>query len=295
MQGSIEPASILGYLQRTSIEGPLAAQRGATAIFSGDGGDSGFCSDSVSFAAAEYLRRHGPGPRLLRLVSQVALCTEQSNWSVLTMVARRAMFGTSIGKRRERLLASCVLVDAQVGQAFQHEERFLHPWFEGRKRVRWDLVRRVGMLISNSDFYNVAAAGENFVPEITSPLYSQPVIELLLRVPIYIHFEGGRDRGLARRAFVQEVPAPILRRLWKDRAPGFHDALVEHHREFLRETFLDGLLVRDCLLNRAAVESALSTAPSKSQALPGEILRHLDAELWLRRWQSPAVRRAAAA
>jgi asparagine synthase (glutamine-hydrolysing) len=295
MQESIEPASTLSYLQRTSLEGPLAAQRKATAIFTGDGGDSGFCSDSVSFAAIEYLRRRGPSREWFRLASRVALWTEQSSWNVLASALRRAVIGVNIGMQRQRLLASCTIVDEEVRQAFRQDDRFPHPWFQDRRRTPWDQIRRVGALICNSDFYNVGATEGDFVPEIVSPLYSQPVLELLLRIPIYIHFEDGRDRGLARRSFARDVPAPILRRLWKDRAPGFHAALVAHHREFLRHTLLDGLLVRDRLLDRAALESALSTVPGKSQALPGEILRHLDAELWMRRWHTNGVQQAAAA
>ena len=43
-------------------------------------------------------------------------------------------------------------------------------------------------------------------PEIVSPLYAQPPSSFFLRIPIHVHAEGGRDRGLARRAFAREVP-----------------------------------------------------------------------------------------
>jgi asparagine synthase (glutamine-hydrolysing) len=119
-------------------------------------------------------------------------------------------------------------------------------------------------------------------------------MELLLRIPIYTHFHRGRDRGLAREAFSAEVPEPILKRLWKDRAPGFHEQLLERQRDFLKETLLDGALVRHGLLNRALLEEVLSAGPSKNTVYPGEIFRHLDSELWARHWQQDSQQPAVA-
>jgi asparagine synthase (glutamine-hydrolysing) len=150
------------------------------------------------------------------------------------------------------------------------------------------------MLLATPDFYNASTDTKEPAPEILAPLYSQPVIELLLRIPIHVHFEEGRDRGLARRAFAQEVPQPILQRHWKDRAPGFHDELIHRNLDFLRELFLDGVLVNKGLLDRAAVERALSTAPTKSEVFPGEIINHMGTEIWARQWMSSAQRRAVA-
>lgn len=85
-------------------------------------------------------------------------------------------------------------------------------------------------------------------------------------------------------AFAAEVPDPILRRLWKDRAPGFHDQLLERERPFLKETLLEGVLARHGLLNRPLLEEVLSARPTKNTVYPGEIFRHLDSEFWARHW-----------
>lgn len=294
MGPSIEPTPLLSFLQRTTLEQSLAATSQATAIFNGEGGDSGFCSDTISFAVSEYLQRHGLGSGIFRLASQVALLTEKSSWNVLTDALRRRLTRTPGGMPRERILAASQLVSADVRQAFQMNDNQSHPWFQGMRRVPWDKVRRLGTLICTPDYYNVAGDADAVVPEIVAPLYAQPVMELLLRIPIYTHFNGGRDRGLARQAFTEEVPQPILRRLWKDRAPGFHDELLERHREFLKETLLDGMLARERLLDRAMLEQVLSAGPSKSPVYPGEIFRHLDSELWARHWLQPSRQQAAA-
>lgn len=294
MEPSPEPSPLLSYLQRTTVEQALAARSNATAIFNGEGGDSGFCSDSISFAVPEFLQNHGLAPGIFRLASQVALLTEQSSWSVLTGALRRRLGNDEMGMPREQILNSSQLVSPQLRDGFRPTEKFSHPWFVGMRRVPWDKLRRLGTLIATPDYYNVSATGDATVPEVVSPLYAQPVIELMLRIPIYTHFHGGRDRGLARQAFVNEVPEPILRRLWKDRAPGFHEQLLERQRGFLKETLLDGTLVRSGLLNRALLEEVLSAGPTKNAVYPGEVFRHLDSELWARHWAQDSQQQAAA-
>ena len=54
--------------------------------------------------------------------------------------------------------------------------------------------------------------------------------------------------------------------------------------DLVRELFLDGVLVREGLLDRAAVEAALAAGPAKTAVLPLEIYRHLDVEIWARYW-----------
>lgn len=280
---AIEPMPLLGYLLSSTVEHRLAAERHASAIFTGDGGDSGFCSDSLPYAVTDYLRRHGIRPQAFRLASEVALRTERSSWAVLLRSIRQWLFGARMTDQLPALLMGSRLVSAQLRGSFSIPQSYPHPWFSDVQRVPWDTIRRLGVLVCTPEFYNVAEPSQP-APEIVSPLYAQPAVELFLRIPIYRHAEGGRDRGLARRAFEREVPEPILRRLWKDRAPGFHSELLYRNLDLVRELFLDGILVREGLLDRAAVENALSSAPARSDVLPVEIYRHLDVEIWARQW-----------
>jgi asparagine synthase (glutamine-hydrolysing) len=287
MQPSLEPSPLLGFIQRSTVEQELSARSEATGIFSGDGGDSGFCSDSLTYALPEFLRNHGFAPGVFRLASEVALLAQKSSWNVL-MNAIRHRFAGETGTPRTRILAASQLVSLELKHDLSLTETISHPWFASERRMPWGKIRRLGTLIASPDYYNVAAPADAEVPEIISPLYAQPVIELLLRIPIYIHFHHGRDRGLARKAFDADVPKPILRRLWKDRAPGFHDQLLERQRGFLQETLLEGTLVRHGLLNRALLEEVLSAGLTKNTVYPGELFRHLDTELWARHWlQAP--------
>jgi asparagine synthase (glutamine-hydrolysing) len=97
-----------------------------------------------------------------------------------------------------------------------------------------------------------------------------------------VHFEGGRIRGLARRAFQGRVPKPILDRQWKDRPIAAPAAIVQGNLPFIREMLLDGHLTENRILDRPALDAALSAEPNRQRAVASEILAHLDMELWLR-------------
>jgi asparagine synthase (glutamine-hydrolysing) len=218
---------------------------------------------------------------LFLIASHVALRIHQSTWAVLYQAVKARFTGTTQDAFRSMLTTISQLVKPEV-LADTSLSRSPHPWFDDQKHVAWALVRRLGMYLGSPEYYAVVPRED--VPDVIAPLYAQPVVETLLKIPLYRLFEGGRDRGLARRAFVAEVPDPILGRLWKDRAPGFHDVLMHQRREFLREMLLDGVLVREGLLERSLIEQALAERVSKIQVLPVEIMRHLDVELWARAW-----------
>lgn len=284
----VEPAAVMGYLLRSTLERTLADERRATAVFCGDGGDSGFCGESFSHSVSEYLQRHGLRREALHLVSQVAALTEQSSWSVLYRAVRRWRKGFGMEQLHATLVMASRLLSNDLREAYDAETRYPHPWFSDLERIPWATITRFGALLSAPQFYNVAPG--TAAPEVIAPLYVQPVLELLLRIPVYVHFDGGRERGLARRAFTADLPPEITRRRWKDRAPGFYDELVGRNRSFLREVLLDGVLVREGLLDAAAVEEALSDRLVKNPVLPGEIFRHLDVEIWARGWLQHASR-----
>jgi hypothetical protein len=74
-----------------------------------------------------------------------------------------------------------------------------------------------------------------------------------------------------------------LRRQWKDRPLLQVRQVVRQNLAFIRETLLDGALIKERILDRTAVELALRGDPTKSRAMGGEILGHVDLELWIRR------------
>lgn len=285
MRLSPEPVSILGLLHRRRNEHALAKSQDASALFCGDGGDSGFGRHSIALCLLQYLQHHGFGRNTFSLARDIALYTQQTAWRILYKSLQYWLFGCNASAQQDNRLRGMQLVNPAILEAQTPERHYPHPWFEHLHDVPWSTIYQLGMLLYEADLVDEIEPYSDTL-DLISPLYDQPVVELLLRIPTYLHFESGRERGLARRAFRNDVPSPILNRLWKDRAPGLAETLVERYKTVLRETLLDGILMRKCLLNRRSIETALSTRAGKNSVLTGEIMQLLDLELWVRNWES---------
>jgi asparagine synthase (glutamine-hydrolysing) len=140
----------------------------------------------------------------------------------------------------------------------------------------------VGALILPAEFYDSSEPQSVETPLELAPLYSQPVTELSLRIPLHVHFEHGIERGLARRAFAEDVPAAILRRLWKDRAPGHAEGVMRANRALFRDIVLGGALAQARLIDCSTIEAMLAGTFSKGAYFVGELFALLDLELWIR-------------
>jgi asparagine synthase (glutamine-hydrolysing) len=274
------PAPTSSFLETDLLERRLAERHGATAISSGDGGDSIFGSTAARYSVLDYARRHGIRPSLLRLASDVALLGNQSVWNVLAKTLRDDLFN------RDRQLTGHLrearkLVSAEVREPLlAARQAFKHPWFRSG-RLSPGTSEVLSFLTIPDLFYPPLFNPDEAAAEPVFPLLSQPLVELCLGIPSYIQFDEGRDRGLARRAFAGAVPAAILARTWKDRVQGFPEEILQHNHDYLRELLLDGILVAQRYLDRSAVETALSGQYFKESASVGEILDHVLVEAWL--------------
>ena len=288
MAPAVEPFSTLMCLVTAAQEQTLIARQAATATFTGDGGDCAFGSFCIGEAAAAYLRRRGPRPAVVRLAAESASVLGQTTWHALKRALQMWVTGrsltslASLNHEARRLVTDEIVRECEATPA-------VHPWLSGLQHAPWEPISKLGMLLGTPDLYAGQAQPGAAGPEIVAPIYAQPLIELVLRIPADVLFAGGQDRGLARRAFRGDVAQPILNRLWKDRAGGFHDEIIRRNLDWLREIFLDGVLVGEGLLDKAAVERALAPGLVKNAVFPGELLRHLDTEIWARQW-SPRTR-----
>lgn len=273
------PPDDLSFLEITALERPLAAETKATAVFTGDGGDAILGSHSISFTALDYMCREGFRAELLTIASEVALLTHTSTWRVLRGALRGASQRNTTRLREARQLVNENVFSAALDERLSHQ----HPWFDSAS-VPSSISRMLPFSETGDFFYDPLLAPEEPYAEPIAPLLSQPFVETCLRIPSYLHFEGHRDRGLARRAFAAEVPPPILARHWKDRVQGFPEEVLRQGRSFIREFLLDGVLAKEKLLDARRLELALSTRNIKTSVHVGEILDHVVTEAWIRTW-----------
>ena len=115
-------------------------------------------------------------------------------------------------------------------------------------------------------------------------MYSQPVIELCLRIPTYVLTAGGWDRAIARAAFRNDLPRGILNRNTKGRVEDHINAILGRNAALLRDLLIDGLLVREGIVDRDKLTAVLSGRATSIPVTSSELLECLSAEAWLRQW-----------
>src|SRR5690606_36601501 len=116
-----------------------------------------------------------------------------------------------------------------------------------------------------------------------SPLKSQALLELCLRIFMPIHQHVGVDRAAARRAFSHDLPRSITFRNTKAHGTQKIKNLLERKSDEVRSQLIDGRLMQLDLRDRDAVIDCLRSEPS---AVPAETLQICDLmsiEQWLRR------------
>jgi len=278
---SVKPWSYLYELQHSAHEGNVARELGATAIFTGGGGDSVFYQGRADLAAPDALFTNPA--RFWRAAvdgSRVARCS-------VAAIIRQAV-SMRLGRKVLRPLGADIpprtLIRKEVFEQVEATGIQAHPWMAHAKGLPPGKLWHIASLGVPPAFYNSFEYPGN--PEKVCPLVSQPLIEVALRIPTYVLISGGRDRAIARRAFADAVPAEIIRRRTKGNVDNHSRALLDKNLGFARDVLLDGLLVREGLLDRERLHLYLSRDRSPLDFEYNEILhQHLCAEAWLQRWK----------
>jgi asparagine synthase (glutamine-hydrolysing) len=158
----------------------------------------------------------------------------------------------------------------------------VHPWFRAPGRAPSGKLWHAYQLLFPADFYNPLGAASD--PEPVTPLFSQPLIELALRIPTWLLTQGGWDRAVARRAFQHEVPRRIITRRTKGGQEEHARDILVRNMAFARDLLADGHLVQARILDRARLTEVLSGRPTRIASSNVEAFGCLSAEAWLRLW-----------
>jgi asparagine synthase (glutamine-hydrolysing) len=279
------PHNYLSLLDSARSDARAAAQTGATVITNGFGGDQLFCR-SGSCATSDYLARHPFGRSLFRIAWDEARMERASIWDTLGQALRNRLKGQGWDPRADAGRFS-TLIRPEVVDAVRQREVAVHPLLS-RTIAR---SRREGMFKGKLDqtqqlmipppAYNPFGAPDG--PELLAPLWSQPLLEVCLRIPMYVHTAGGWDRVIVRRAFTSDLPRAIVTRKSKG---GFEEHAKEiflRNLPFVRLRLLEGRLVREGLLDRTKLEAVLSDHPTRITASNVELYDAICIEGWLAR------------
>src|SRR6185312_787397 len=277
-----EPTNYPYFLEHSRLDAQLAAEQGADAVVIGYGGDQLFYQERAEWAPGDFLHRRGPRPGLLRVALDAAQMDQISIWRVLRQAASGYLVHHRWSVLQEAGRMRPLLVPAVIEQARRSAE-FLHPLLRHPRGAPSGKLWHAHQISQPFDFYDPFAREGD--PERISPLFSQPLMELCLRIPVYVLTQGGWDRTVARRAFYDDLPPEVRNRRHKGGIEEHLRLTLEHNRPFLRELLLDGALVREGIIDRASLAEVLSGRATRIAAGSGEVLEYAGIEAWLGRWR----------
>ena len=218
-------------------------------VVTGQGGDVVFFQDPTARVVADMIVARAKGRDVLRAARDVGRWTRQSAWSVLrqAVAAGRADGDGPAYPRWAPITPGC-LEAARSAQA--------HPWQRELQEVPPGKRLQIAGLVACQTFHGDSHTGRR--ASVLHPLLAQPVVELCLQIPTPQLTRGRRDRAFAREAFAERLPALITQRRAKGELASHYGQVVAASLGDLRPRLLDGELVRHGLLDRQALEAALT-------------------------------------
>lgn len=276
------------YSDVTNLSGEilaLAKEIGAQAIFTGNGGDNVFFQPPRNLGALDYVRRHGFDKHSLKVLMEASRYGRQSIFSSFRGMLRERFFPAPCFSSVFNAIyegPNCPIANPEFIGDDQYE-RFLHPLLIPKESI--PKGKYMHILISAlyyMDYYDRWDA--TYFGESLHVYQTQPIVEACLRIPIWILTYGGIDRGLARKAFRNDLPPDIVMRRSKSTPAPYYQSLFEYNIGFLREVLLDGTMVREKILIRDKLEAALKRNDFFLHVHTYQIFVYLTMEIWLRSW-----------
>lgn len=260
----------------------LARQAGADAFFSGGGGDNVFCALQSVAPLADRILRGGLIKGVWQSARDISRLSDHGVPLLLALAFRRAWLRRAQFRwPRDRTFLTDACIEAAESVSW-HPHLMCPPGAIPGKAAH--IAQIIGIQNHLEGFER-----ELGYPNL-SPLMSQPVVELCLRIPTWLWCADGINRAIARRAFVDRLPEELLRRRLKGNPGSFLFELFRANRLLIRRLLADGLLVRHGIVDRQSVVSAIDDPRSEMTGKIRRIMSLVDVEVWAGSWSNPASR-----
>jgi asparagine synthase (glutamine-hydrolysing) len=278
----------LGTVIESDLRNVVPSRTRAEAIWDGQGGDHIFFQVHSAFAAVDYAFRHGIIGEFSRHVRDTVRLSRTSYWGVLQRSVRLGLFRCDWQPedeyRREAAFVNPEILPANI------IDYVWQPWLENTLDIppgkRWQIGLLAGLIHRHRPIPGVEYADHHH------PLFSQPLFELCLQIPVYTLLRGGIDRALERAAFRDCVPESIVRRENKGTIATAFMSKIRESLPFIRELLLEGVLVRERIIDRSSLEPYLAANRPMNHRVLWPFLSCLAAEVWARKWADTAWRLA---
>jgi asparagine synthase (glutamine-hydrolysing) len=256
-------------------------------ITSGQGGDQLFHRSRKAWIAADAYRDGVAMEQLKRVAFDTARLARCPIWDVAFAVLRYGVMRRA--SEPMRAMIEPEVLAAEGASAAADAIAQAHPWRPLMLSQGPARALRLSHIAGLECYHHPNALGVRFP---TAPiLASQPIIELCVDVPPYVMTEGGRDRSLARAAFAELLPRPILDRKAKATTTRFHTAVLELQMSFIRAVLRGGELEARGLLRGDVLARVLSRDVVPDARMGDALVTALVAEMWLRRLKAATVSR----
>ena len=253
----------------------IAAQVGADAFFTGNGGDNVFNYSQSAAALADRALYEGLGAGAFATLRDICRQTGAGPLRVSRAAMRIARAAPGYRWRASPAFLHPELIASLQGLAFAH------PWLEAPPGALPGKAAHIAGLLRAQV---TLEPDRSRVAPVVHPLLSQPVAETCLSIPSWQWRSGGRDRAVARDAFAGRLPQAILDRRGKGTPDPFCGAIVARKREELRERLMDGQLAAHRLLDQHAIEETLRPERPTTGEENVRLLELANVEAWLSSW-----------
>lgn len=242
-------------------------------IWTGEGGDHLFIAYRTDFGLLDFVEAYGLSPAIL----SIALDSSKLTGTCIPILLYNAF------THRLRIAAHRSVKLGSLRRPSPDENVSTdHPWLSQSLESPPGKREQIRLL---AEVLHRHYPGPGSLDSLSQhPLLSQPLIELILRIPTYTLLQSGATRGLARRAFADALPRTILHRESKGETTHSLAGILHRSAGFMNEILLGGVLRKHDLIDPALIATIQNrhTSWAAQEILP--LCAAAAAEIWSRTW-----------
>jgi asparagine synthase (glutamine-hydrolysing) len=258
----------------------------ADATWDGQGGDHLFFESRAMFPAVDYAFRHGVTGDFPGHVRDAIRLSGESYWGVLRSAIYSGLLRSAWHPGHEYRKTAIFLNRELVPDNLA--DYLWQPWSDDSSDLPPGKRLQIGLLARLIHRHR-PIPGLQYAED-HHPLFSQPLIELCLRIPTYVLLRGGVNRALERAAFEDCVPGEVIRREGKGTIAASFMGKIRESMPFVRELILDGVMVRERVIDRSSLEPYLTCNRPLELRVLWPFLSCVAAEVWARKWAAAGWR-----
>lgn len=257
---------------------------GFTAEFYGHSGDELFCRNNHIPLSVDQAWRFGINRKLLSTVGADSKIRTSSYWRILKIANHYGIRKRKWHIKNVYQSNTPSLINKDTYDTAIRDESHWHPLFQAAPHFPPAKFEHCYSLTYGLSTAHIGINTWYPLPA-RSPLKSQPLLELCLRIFMPLHQNRGIDRAVARQAFSTDLPHIIAFRRSKAHGTQKIKNLLELKFDEVRDHLIDGKLTELNVLDRDAVAQCLQSRPSTAQAETLQICNLMSIEAWIRRMQ----------